>query len=199
MAALVLLALLLIVSGCQSPAEPPGETETPTQVEIETTGEEEITEPPKEEETMAPPVGTRVGNLAPDFTLEDINGETVTLSELRGSGVMLNFWATWCGPCRYEMPFIEDIYEGWTGKPPSVQVLTINVAESAASVERYMQDGGYTFPVLMDTQNKVATAYAIQYFPTTYFIDSDGVIQSVKMGAAPSKEAMEEELRKVIS
>ena len=173
-----LLVLILIVNGCQPQAEPPEEEETP---------------PPP------PQVGTRVGNLAPDFILEDINGETVTLSELRGSGVMLNFWTTWCEPCRYEMPFIEDIYKGWTGKPPSVQVLTVNVGESAASVERYIQDGGYTFPVLMDTQHKVATVYAIQYFPTTYFIDSDGVIQSVKMGPAPSKEAMEEELRKVVS
>ena len=173
----VLLVLMLIISGCQPKVEPP-----------------------KEEETTPPlSVGTRVGNLAPDFTLQDINGETVTLSELRGSGVMLNFWTTWCEPCRYEMPFIEDIYKGWTGKPPSVQVLTVNVGESSASVERYIQDGGYTFPVLMDTQQKMATAYVIQYFPTTYFIDSDGVIQSVKMGAAPSKEAMEEELKKVVS
>ncbi len=140
----------------------------------------------------------RVGETAPDFQLQDLEGNTITLSDLRGRPIMLNFWATWCPPCRDEMPLIQQIYEEWTGKPPSVVVLTIDMGESQATVERFMQSQGLSMPVLLDIKQDVAGKYNIAGIPTTFFIDADGVIQDKKIGAFWSKEQIESYLDKII-
>ncbi len=144
-----------------------------------------------------PETGTQVGNQAPDFQLQDLDGNTVSLSELRGSPVMLNFWASWCGPCRAEMPYIQQIYDEWQDQ--GLVVLTINLRESQATVRQFMEDLGLTFPALLDTNNAVTDLYNVTAIPTTFFIDGDGVIQAMKVGSFPSKEAIEVYLSQIIS
>ena len=144
------------------------------------------------------PTGTQVGDRAPDFELQDLNGQVVSLSGLRGRPVMVNFWATWCTYCRLELPLIQEIYDGWTGKPPSVVVLTIDVGESASTVTNYMQGRGFSFPVLLDTRETIAGRYRIAGYPTTFFIDEDGIIQAKKVGAFLTRGEIESYLSKIL-
>jgi len=133
---------------------------------------------------------------APDFQLLNLDGQTVSLSDFRGKPVMLNFWATWCGPCRAEMPYIQQVYD--ERSDDGLVVLAINIGESLAKVKGFMQDYGLTFPVLLDIQTEVAKQYNIQVIPTTFFIDPDGGIQDVGIGAFPNKAAIETRLGKII-
>ncbi len=142
--------------------------------------------------------GTQAGNQAPDFELQSLDGDTISLSGLRGSPVMLNFWASWCDACRYEMPFIQEVYEGWTGKQPSVVILAINIEESPSLVRQFMQDNNLSFTVLLDTEASVALMYDVTGIPVTFFIDKDGIIQERHLGAFSSTADIENGLRKII-
>ena len=112
--------------------------------------------------------------------------------------MLLNFWATWCPPCRFEMPFIQEIFEdkGWSGK--GLKILAVDVGEDLSTVKEFLDDKGFSFPVLLDTKQDVAAEYDIRYFPTTFFVDKDGVIQAVEIGAFPSKADLEGKLRNLI-
>ena len=140
--------------------------------------------------------GSSVGDLAPDFQLQDLGGQVVSLSTLRGVPVMLNFWASWCGPCRAEMPYIQQVHEEWSDK--GLVVLSINTDEGSSEVRQFMQSNDYSFPVLLDTKKDIARKYNIQGIPTTFFIDKDGMIQEWKLGAFQSKEEIEDCLSKVM-
>ena len=132
--------------------------------------------------------GAAVGDRAADFQLRDLEGNEVSLSSLRGSPILLNFWATWCPPCRLEMPFIQEVYQEWTDK--GLVILAIDIGESAATVRDFMQNSNYTIPVLLDTRRVVSQKYNVTAIPTTYFIDRNGVIQDKLIGAFPSKDSM---------
>ena len=93
-------------------------------------------------------IGTEIGNLAPDFHLQNMEGQNVTLSNLRGNPIIINFWASWCGPCREEMPFLQQIYEKWQNE--GVLLLTVNLRETPSVITEYMQSNGLSFPVLLD-------------------------------------------------
>src|SRR5690625_2621225 len=127
-------------------------------------------------------VGLVAGNIAPDFELETSDGETVKLSDFRGKRVMVNFWATWCPPCRAEMPDIQKFYEN-----KDVVILAVNLIDSrpdeAENVEPFVDDYGLTFPVLLDKRSEVAGLYQIQPIPTNFLIDSSGRIHNVAYGA----------------
>lgn len=128
------------------------------------------------------PTGTEVGQMAPDFTLTGIDGKKVTLSSFRGRPVMLNFWATWCPPCKQEMPVIQKFF---AGRGREMQVLAVNLMVREKSPERvkeFLKANGYTFPVLLDEKNDVAKQYLIRYIPTTYFIDQRGIIRGLHTG-----------------
>ncbi len=152
----------------------------------------------------SPPVeGTQVGNVAPDFELKNLDGETVTLSELRGNPVMLNFWATWCGPCRAEMPHIQAVFEDEEWQDKGLVILAINLtysrsSETPAAVKDFMQSHNFSFPVLLDTNRDVTLEYDVTGIPTTFFIDKDGIIQKRKLGAFSSKADIENSLKKII-
>jgi len=146
----------------------------------------------------APAEGPQVGLLAPDFQFSGLDGQTVSLSDFRGRPVLLNFWASWCGPCQFEMPFIQEIYEGWTGKPSSLVMLTINKGETSAEVKKFMESNNLSFPVLLDANQEIAREYNIRGIPTTFFIDKDGIIQDMKVGAFSSKAEIERMLSKII-
>ena len=138
----------------------------------------------------------QVGKPAPDFELPDLSGQSVSLGDLQGKPVLVNFWATWCGPCVYEMPYIQEVHDEWEGK--DLVVLAINVGEGSSEVQQFMEDNNLSFPVLLDTNGKLAEIYSIRGIPTTIFIDMEGVIQAMKIGAFPSKAAIEENLSKII-
>ncbi|MES0278274.1 MAG: TlpA disulfide reductase family protein [Dehalococcoidales bacterium] len=143
-------------------------------------------------------VGSRVGDLAADFTLKDLNGQTVTLSSLRGRPVMLNFWASWCGPCRSEMPDIQAVYVERLATTPSLVILSINLGESAATARQFMEDGHFTFPTLLDSQKSVALQYDVTAIPTTFFIDENGIIIERRLGSFSSKGQIDGFLNQIV-
>lgn len=121
-----------------------------------------------------------VGKEAPDFALVDMNGEKHRLSDYRGQGVFLNFWATWCPPCEREMPFINHQYKQYKDK--GVQVLTVDVGESDLAVSKFIEKYGLEFPVAIDKDSSVMTAYGIDPLPITFLIDKDGKVVKIQKG-----------------
>lgn len=142
------------------------------------------------------PLVARVGEPAPDFQLQDLDGQTISLRDLRGKPVLINFWATWCRPCVFEMPYLQQIYEEWSGE--GLVLLTINIGESPSKVEKFLETYNLSLPVLLDTKKNVARKYNITGYPTTFFIDKDGIIQEKIVGAFPSKGAIEKYLSQII-
>lgn len=156
--------------------------------------EEASTTPTNEEIEDFDSIGLQVGDMAPDFELTTLDGETIKLSEFRGQRVMLNFWAAWCPPCRAEMPDMQKFHEN-----KDVVILAVNLVETESSkenVENFIADFGITFPVLLDTDTKVGNLYRIQPIPTSYMIDSSGRIQYKALGAL-NYELMVEEFEKM--
>ena len=131
----------------------------------------------------------RKGFLAPDFTLKTLEGETVHLSDYRGQAVLLNLWATWCPPCRAEMPAIQKMYEKYKDQGFIVLAVDMTYQDVASDVEPFVQDYGLTFPILMDTTGQAASLYELRSLPSSYFIDRDGIIQEVVIGG-PMAEAL---------
>lgn len=140
--------------------------------------------------------GVEVGNIAPDFQLQSLAGQTVSLGNLQDKPVLINFWATWCPPCRGEMPYLQEIYEEWSGK--GLVVLAINIGESSSTAEEFMQSNGLSFTVLLDTKRNVAETYNISGIPTTFFIDKDGIIQDKVIGPFQNKTQIENRLSKIM-
>lgn len=136
-----------------------------------------------------PPPNPKEGFTAPDFTLELLEGGEITLSDLRGKPVIINFWATWCGPCREEMPAIEKIYRDYRDLGLVVIGLNLTSQDTEQAVTAFIQEFGLTFPIALDRNASVSRRYQLKGLPTTYFIDSQGVIQSVVVGG-PMSEAL---------
>jgi len=136
------------------------------------------------------------GKPAPDFELQSIEGQSVSLGDLRGRPVLVNFWASWCGPCLLEMPFLHMTHEQWAEK--GLVMLAINIGESPSEVKEFVESRGLTFTVLLDTKQEVAQIYNIRGIPATFFIDKSGIIQDIKMGAFTSKAEIERLLSKII-
>ncbi len=140
--------------------------------------------------------GINEGELAPDFELQSLDGEAVSLSDFRGQPVLLNFWATWCGPCVGEMPLLQEIHEEWEAK--GLALLAVNVGDTSTQVKDFMQSYNLSMPVLLDTRRSVSGRYSIIGIPTTFFIDKDGIIQEKVVGAFPDKESIERYLEEII-
>src|SRR3972149_5609247 len=136
-----------------------------------------------------PPPSPREGFSAPDFTLDLLGGGQVTLSELRGKVVMVNLWASWCPPCRAEMPAIEKVYRA--NKERGLEVLAVNstVQDNEADAADFVQNFGLTFPIPLDRTVAVSARYQLRALPSTYFIDRGGLIRSVVIGG-PMSEAV---------
>lgn len=157
------------------------------------------------------PVGNIIGNRAPDFTLpayQDSNpespnkGQTVSLSDFQGKKVLLNFWATSCGPCLSEFPFIRELYQGTQSNKNNgtIAVITIGIDNRPDRIKlvenKYKDEYGYfTFPMLLDVEGEAKKSYGIWKIPTTFLIDSDGIIREIKLGRFTSKEEMESILK----
>ncbi len=123
---------------------------------------------------------------APDFTLADENGQPVTLSELRGQVVMINFWASWCGPCRQEMPLLEQIHQRY--EPLGFTLLAVNVEESSADGQAFLRERPVSFPVLYDPKNSISKLYDVVAMPSTVLIDRQGNVRYLHHGFKPGYE-----------
>lgn len=118
---------------------------------------------------------------AEDFTLKTLKGETVSLKDYRGRLIFLNFWATWCGPCRAEMPSMQRLWEEF--KEEDFVILAINIQEESKLVSSFMNERGLSFPVLLDEKGKVARTYGVRGIPTTFFLNPEGEIIGKAVGA----------------
>jgi len=140
-------------------------------------------------------VGLKEGNKAPDFELETLSGETIKLSDLEGKKVILNFWATWCPPCREEMPEMQKFYDEYQDE---VEIIAVNATATETKeqdVYDYMDEFSYTYPILLDQSGDVTEEYEVLTMPTSYFIGTDGKLQQpVHMGPMNYK-FMEERVR----
>jgi len=120
------------------------------------------------------------GALAPDFLLGRLDGSELRLSDLRGQPVVLNFWATWCAPCRKEIPQFVDAYGRF--RDQGLVVVGVNMQEGKSIVRPYAEDFGMNFPIVIDVDGEVGDAYRLLGLPVTYFIDREGIVRSVFTG-----------------
>ena len=116
-----------------------------------------------------------------DFTLPLLSGGNATLSAYRGKVVILNFWATWCPPCRTEMPSMEALYQRY--KDQGLEILAVDLGEDINTVRRFIQNNGYTFPILMDANSRIGGIYGIEAIPTSYILDRQGRIVGRVVGS----------------
>lgn len=146
--------------------------------------------------------GAAKGDIPPDFELETLDGETVKLSDLSGKKVLLNFWASWCGPCKAEMPHMENFFKEKADQH-NVEIIAVNMTQSEKigdkreKVEKFREEYGLTFPILLDIDGDVERQYGIIAIPTTFFIGTNGVIQNKIVG--PMDEEMMEKLVKELN
>ncbi len=143
--------------------------------------------------------GSGNGQPAPDFRYRDDEGQVASLSDLRGKPVVLNFWASWCPPCRAEMPLIEAAYRDQSWKEKGVQFLTVNLDDDPSRSRQLMSDSGYSFPFVLDATSSIGEAYNVYGIPSTFFIDSKGVIVLTKVGAFADGAELDKALKKLTS
>src|SRR5690625_641701 len=139
-------------------------------------------------------IGLQVGDMATDFELATLDGDNLKLSKFRGQRVMLNFWATWCPPCRAEMPDMQKFHEN-----KDIVILAVNLIGTESSKENvvdFIEEFEISFPILLDTDMEISNLYRIQPIPTSYMIDSDGRIQYKAFGAL-NYELMVQEFEKM--
>jgi thiol-disulfide isomerase/thioredoxin len=123
-----------------------------------------------------------VGNAAPDFALKTADGQDFKLSDQKGKVVVLDFWATWCPPCRLSLPHVQSVSQDKALAAKNVVVCAVNVRESADDVNKFLQDNHYTFKVALDSSGSTGTSYKVTGIPTTVIIGTDGVIKNVFIG-----------------
>lgn len=161
---IAILVLIIAIGGAVLAFRFFGSEQEAVETTIATT---QATQPPAQE------------NMAPDFTMEDAQGKSVKLSDFRGKPVVLNFWATWCGPCKAEMPELEKAYQEYGDRVQFVMVdLVDGWTETKEAGLAHITESGYTFPVFFDVDAGGAAAYRISAIPLTCFIDAQGVLVS---------------------
>jgi len=139
-------------------------------------------------QTVVPP---QIGVTLRDFTLEDVNGETVRLSDYKGKHVLINTWATWCPPCKAEMPLLNQYYQAHAAE--GFVILAINAGDTQAEVASFVNQSGLKFPVLLDPGTQLLNQMAIHSFPTSILIGRDGVVKAIHIGLF-TQESIEAEI-----
>jgi peroxiredoxin len=133
---------------------------------------------------------------APDFTLKSLDGGNLRLEEYRGQVVLINFWASWCGPCRQEMPLLDRLHHRY--EDTGFAVLGINVEGDSDSAQEIVDKTKVTFPILIDDGQKVSELYSLEAMPSTVVVDRDGVIRYIHLGYKPGDEAKYVEVVKAL-
>ncbi|WP_432662235.1 TlpA disulfide reductase family protein [Wukongibacter baidiensis] len=185
---LVGLLSVVLIAGCTNKENVEIDKEkaaTEEEKNIEKTVEIDENNEGKTEEDEEVKEGIFPGDKAYDFTLLDREGNEISLSSLKGKVVFLNFWASWCGPCRAEMPHMQKVHEEYNDE--DVVILAVNVTavekNGIEDVNTYLDENKFTFPVLYDKDGAVATQYRVGAFPTTYIINKEGIIVNFITGA----------------
>ncbi len=129
---------------------------------------------------------TLEGQSAPDFVLKSSAGDNLRLSEYRGDVVMINFWATWCGPCRQEMPLLDDLYSRY--QRVGFTLLGVNIDDDSRRAMKMIEELGVNFPVLFDDGKDVSKLYAVEAMPVTVLVDREGTVRHVHHGYKPGYE-----------
>jgi peroxiredoxin len=127
-----------------------------------------------------------VGQPAPDFALKSASGENLRLSEYRGDVVMINFWATWCGPCRQEMPLLDALYGRY--QRVGFQLLGVNIDDDSGKALGMVEELGVSFPVLFDAEKSVSRQYQVEAMPVTVIVDRSGTVRYIHQGYKPGYE-----------
>lgn len=192
-AGVILVMLLMItVAGCgreNREANTGGmNSQQPVNEQEQDTAQEETNEPEKQDE---PDTYQELleGDTAPDFTADLADGSTFTLSEQSGKVVLLNFWATWCGPCVEEMPAFEKLQKEYGDE---VAVLAVNCLEDEETVRQFVAENGYTFPIAFDVEGVVSMKYPTDGIPYTLVIGKDGTVQNIYLGAVDADTQYQE-------
>lgn len=167
---ILLMVCILSVTACGADTKPNPDTDA------------DANEPVSYEELIE-------GDTAPDFTAETTTGASFTLSEQNGKVVLLNFWATWCGPCVGEMPAFEKLYKEYGEK---VAILAVNCLEDKDTVDQFVSEGGYTFPIAYDVEGAINMKYPTDGIPYTLVIGKDGIVEKIYLGAADADTQYQE-------
>lgn len=136
--------------------------------------------------TAIPASSSLTGQAAPDFALKSASGSNLRLSEYRGDVVMINFWATWCGPCRQEMPLLDDLYNRY--ERVGFKLLGVNIDDDASRAMEMVEELGVSFPVLFDDSKEVSRLYQVEAMPVTVLVDRSGTVRHVHLGYKPGYE-----------
>lgn len=181
-----ILAITLTFSGCSNKSEDEPVAEN-VEVKTETDDSEGITN------------GIFTGDRMYDFTLKDIKGNKVSLSDFSGKVVFVNFWASWCPPCKSEMPHMQRVYKELQGD--DFDMLTVNLTKAERNgkegAHKFIEEKGYTFPVVFDEEGEVSDKFSITGIPTTYIINKEGIIISV-IKAPLDEESIKREIEKAM-
>lgn len=186
-------------------AAPPTESQTETETEPQTEQEAPSgTEPAADESAaaaaaQAAPAGeANIGFQAPDFTLQTVDGQSLSLADLRGKNILLNYWVTWCIPCLEEMPVLEKLYQEY--QEQDLVILSVNgiKQDEIDKVMTTMGENSVTFPVVLDQASWVYDTYKVQFMPTSFFIDDQGVIRYIQLGSA-TEEGLRSKIEQLIS
>ena len=151
-------------------------------------------EPPPDTDAPPIPVKAAVGYRAPDFKMQNPDGTSFSLNDIDKPAI-INFWHTRCRPCRNEMPLLEQVHDEMQ---PELILLAINTGQSPATVTDFLNDNHLKLPVVIDTSGVISNRYLVQYVPTTFFIDADGIIRNKVVGAFPNRAAIDKSMVKIM-
>ncbi len=141
--------------------------------------------------------GAKVGKPAPDFTLKTLDGQSVSLSDFKGKPVLINFFATWCGPCRAEMPDLQAAWQQYKDQGLTVLAVNLTNQDTVSDVKAYVEQLSLTFPTVLDDTGGVASLYKVGPIPTSYFVDKNGLLSTVQVGAM-SRQTMDQRIKKLL-
>jgi cytochrome c biogenesis protein CcmG, thiol:disulfide interchange protein DsbE len=144
------------------------------------------------------PPAPRQGFSAPDFSLRTIDDRMIQLSSLKGHPVIVNIWASWCGPCQAEMPLFEELYSRYHSQGLEILAVNSTFQDSLLNAKAFIQERNLTFPVLLDTQGQVTRQYQVQALPTTFFIDEQGVVHNQVIGGPLTSAMLESEINNLL-